>query len=97
MDLGGSWTDGGLRLGTMNPNWNIGSHLWSFQIGVLAGDQADIAKTHKNLWFSKVLDGWNGIMDAWRSSGLRAHTLDRIWLAGGMAGWGLAGAGWQAG
>ena len=29
--------------------------------------------------------------------GCAAHTLDGIWLAGGMAGWGLAGAGWQAG
>ena len=37
MDLGGSWIDSGLRLGTMVPNWSIGSHFWCLQAALWVG------------------------------------------------------------
>ena len=42
---------------------------WASKIDA-AGNQADIAKTNEKQTFSKVLEGWRVILEAWRSSGL---------------------------
>ena len=62
-----------------------------------AGDQADIAKTNENHWFSRVWGGWRVIVEAWGSSGPRCwHTgwQKAGWLEGWLV---VAGAGWQLG
>ena len=46
-----------------------------------ADHQADIAKTYENTWFYVALEGWKGILEAWRSP----------WLSCWHAGWQLAG------
>ena len=57
-----------------------------------AGDQADIAKTYENRWFSMVLEGLKMILEVWRGSGVSCwHTG---WQKAGWLADGLAGGGW---
>ena len=51
-----------------------------------AGDQADIAKTYENKWFSMVLEVWR-VMRLGGALDRVAGTLDGIWLADWRAGW----------
>ena len=37
MGLGSTWVEIGFRLGTMAPNWNIGSYFWSLQAALWVG------------------------------------------------------------
>ena len=84
----------------------FGGHLvplWVPQASKMdaVGNQADIAKTIENYRFSKVLEGWRVILEAWRSSGFSCwHAGWQLdgWLEGWLEGWlVVAGAGWGAG
>ena len=66
----------GRTLGGLGSCWMpIGGHSvsiwvpWASKV-VAGGDQADIAKTIENHWFSMVLEGKRVILEAWRNSGL---------------------------
>ena len=58
--LGSSWIAFGDQL---VPLWVP----WASKLDA-AGDWADITKTYENCWFSKVLEGWRGILEARRAS-----------------------------
>jgi hypothetical protein len=62
-----------------------------------AGDQADIAKTIENCWFSMLFEGWG--VDSGGLDGTWLSFWGGGWLKGGwLEGWlVVAGAGWDAG